>query len=325
MLDEFYIEELARKKFSFKSSSFLNGIGDDSAICRINSDKIVVSCDSQVEDVHFSLKYFTPQEIGFRALSVALSDICAMGAEPKFFLNSLFLPNKTSKKFVDKLFQGFNKASKFYNVELVGGNVCKSKSLIVDITVIGETIKNKYIEREGSNSGDFVYVSGKLGDASLGLSILKKKSIFNYREKLLISKYKSPKAKVSLGKFLGQSSFVTSMIDITDGLTLDLARLLGKNSSNKGACLVWEDIPKSDNVSRTSTMSSFMKSVFSGGDDYELLFTIKRKKAYEFDLLCKKNNFKVFKIGAVDSSGSLTLKKGGKISNLQADGFVHKF
>ena len=325
MLDEFYVEKLIKKKFPLKHSFFPTGIGDDAAIVKTNSNKLVISCDSQVEGVHFDLDYFTPEEIAFRSVSVALSDLSAMGAKPKFFSNSLFIPKNINASFLNKLFNGFKKVCKFYNIYLLGGNVSKSKSLILDLTVIGEVVGKSYKERLNSKKNDFIYVSGNIGDASRGLNILKNKRTFSSPEKRLISKYKSPKAKVDLGIFLGQLKDVTSMIDITDGLALDLGRLIGPKTGGKGATIVWEDIPKSINHTESLSSKKLMKSVLNGGDDYELLFTVKNSKVANFEKLCKKNNFKVYRIGFVNSLGHLSLVKGGKVSNLEANGFIHKF
>ena len=325
MLDEFYIEKLIKKKFPLKHSFFPTGIGDDAAVVKTNSNKLVISCDSQVEGVHFDLDYFTPEEIAFRSVSVALSDLSAMGAKPKFFSNSLFIPKNINASFLNKLFNGFKKVCKFYNIYLLGGNVSKSKSLILDLTVIGEVVGKSYKERLNSKKNDFIYVSGNIGDASQGLNILKNKRTFSSLEKRLISKYKSPKAKVELGIFLGQLKDVTSMIDITDGLALDLGRLIGPKTGGKGATIVWEDIPKSINYTESLSSKKLMKLVLNGGDDYELLFTVKNSKVADFEKLCKKNNFKVYRIGFVNSLGHLSLVKGGRVSNLEANGFIHKF
>ena len=107
MLDEFYIEKLIKKKFPLKHSFFPTGIGDDAAVVKTNSNKLVISCDSQVEGVHFDLDYFTPEEIAFRSVSVALSDLSAMGANPKFFSNSLFIPKNINASFLNKLFRNY--------------------------------------------------------------------------------------------------------------------------------------------------------------------------------------------------------------------------
>ena len=324
MLDEYYIEELVKKKFPSKSSLIPLSVGDDCAIVNTKSTKLAVSCDSQVEGIHFNQKFMSPQEIGFRSVSIAISDLAAMGAEPKFFLNSLFIPRNTSKSFIDNLFKGFKKACNFYKIHLIGGNVTQSKSLIIDVNVFGNVVNNKIKERLKCNVGDFIYVSGNIGDASLGLEILKNKSRLDIKNKKLIKKYKTPIAKVNLGLFLGQLNYVTSMIDITDGLTLDLIRLIGKKSG-KGANLNWDDIPKSDFILNSINPSKFTKKVMNGGDDYELMFTLKENRAKSFESLCRKKGFDVYRIGFIDSSGKLSLNKGGSALKLRPNGFIHKF
>ena len=327
MLDETYIESLVKKRFSSESKRIFNGIGDDAAVCRIIDNQIVVSCDSHVENVHFNRKNFTPEEISSRSLAIAISDIVAMGAVPRFFLNSLLLPRGTTKKFIDKLFDGFEKTSKKFKISLVGGNVSKSNSLIIDVVVIGELKNHKYKERGKCTNGDFLYVSGNIGDASLGLKILnkRKKRIQTIEQRRLVEKYKHPNPKIKLGKFLGQLNYVSSMIDITDGLLIDLHRLIGSRRKRLGARIVWEDIPKSKEHMTIQNVRGAEENVLRGGDDYELMFTIKRNSYLKFESLVRTKKFKIFKIGEITKDKKIILEIGGKDKILKPGGFTHRF
>ena len=327
MLDETYIESLVKKRFSSESKKLFNGIGDDAAVCRVIDNRIVVSCDSHVEDVHFNKKNFTPEEISSRSLAIAVSDIVAMGAVPRFFLNSLLLPQGTTKKFIHKLFDGFKRTSRKFKISLVGGNVSKSNSLIIDVVVIGELKNRKYKERGKCTNGDFLYVSGNIGDASLGLKILSKrqKRIQTMEQRRLVKKYKHPNPKIKLGKFLGQLNYVSSMIDITDGLLIDLHRLIGSKRKKLGARIVWEDIPKSKEHMAIQNVKDVEENVLRGGDDYELMFTIKRDFCSKFESLARTKKFKIFKIGKIIKDNKIILEIGGKDKILKPDGFTHRF
>lgn len=327
MLDEIYIESMIKKRFPLKSKRFSTEIGDDSAICKIKDNQIVVSCDSLVENIHFTRKKFTPEEISSRSLAVAVSDISAMGAIPMFFLNSLFLPRGITKKFVTRLFSGFKKTSKKFKISLIGGNISRSDSLIIDVTVIGELKKNKYKERGKCTNGDFIYVSGNIGDASLGLHILNKKrnNLQNIEERKLVAKYKNPNPKIKLGEFLGQLDYVSSMIDITDGLSIDLSRLINLNKNKLGAKVIWENIPKSKIAIKKPYEKHVEQYVLHGGDDYELMFTVNRKFYQKFERLAKIRKFRIFRIGEVVNGSKIILEMGGKNKILKPAGFIHKF
>tara|TARA_B100000029_G_scaffold191601_2_gene189506 strand:+ start:34013 stop:35002 length:990 start_codon:yes stop_codon:yes gene_type:complete len=329
MLDEIYIQSLLKKRFNSRSNSFLNGIGDDAAVCNLPSGKIVVSCDSQVENVHFIKNKFKPEEISLRALAIAASDISAMGGNPKFFTNSLFIPKGTSKEFINKIFTGFKKASKKFNILLIGGNVSRSNSFKIDITVIGElNSKKKYKEREKCKKGDYLYVSGNIGDAALGLKILKEKPYYRFTntQKKLVKKYKQPNPRIELGLFLGKLDYITSMIDITDGLSIDLKRLIGSRNKKKlGAVLFWDDIPKAKEIERLKKRNDSLDCVLHGGDDYELMFTVDKRFSLKFERLAKEKNFKVSRIGEINTSNKIILNIGGQNKVLKPKGFIHKF
>ena len=209
---------------------------------------------------------------------------------------------------------------------MLGGNVSKSKSLILDLTVIGEVVGKSYKERLNSKKNDFIYVSGNIGDASPGLNILKNKRTFSSLEKRLISKYKSPKAKVDLGIFLGQLKDVTSMIDISDGLVQDLHHIC--KQSGTGAIIYEEKLPKSHEFSKVCRENSLnpLPFILEGGEDYELLFTLPSDGVKKLSRQFEKAKALVTHIGEITESASKVslFRQNGKREMLhQLSGFNH--
>ena len=300
------------------NSSFLNGIGDDAAVIKIKNQKLAVSCDSQINNVHFKLEFSTISQIAFRAVSVALSDLAAMGANPLFFTNSLHIPKGFSKKEISLIKKGFIAAEERFNVQLIGGNVASSKVFAIDVTVIGSL--NNYISR-GSHKDEKIYVSGNIGSANAGLNLLKMKKM----DKELVQKYRAPIPRVELAKKLSSKGFLSSMIDITDGLAIDLERLIKFKRKSLGAQIIWSRIPKSLNLEKYFSKKKIFEMVLFGGDDYELLFTVKKDKQRYFENYVKNNNLNVFEIGTTNPTGDIFIYKNGKNIKIKNGGYVHKF
>ena len=300
------------------SSSFLNGIGDDAAVIKIKNQKLAVSCDSQVNNVHFKFEFSTIRQIAFRAVSVALSDLAAMGANPLFFTNSLHIPKGFSKRDIALTKKGFTEAEKRFNIQLIGGNIASSKVFAIDVTVIGSL--DNYISR-GSLKNEKIYVSGNIGSANAGLNLLKMKKV----DKQLVEKYRTPIPKVELAKRLSSKGFLSSMIDITDGLAIDLERLVKFKRKNLGAQIEWSMIPKSLNLEKYFSNKKIFEMVLFGGDDYELLFTIKKNKQRSFENYVKNNNLSVFEIGTTNTTGNICISKNSKNIKIKNGGYVHKF
>ena len=322
-MNENYIYKLVKQKFHKKNKAFINGIGDDAAIWKFGKKQIAISCDSHIDGIHFSEKFMKPEEISYRAVSVALSDLAAMGASPLFYTNSLNLKKGFSSKKIKKIFDGFHQASKDYKIELVGGNIVTSKFFSLDITVVGE-VKSNYIPR-GSTSGETVYVSGNIGSANAGLRLLKRKEIIkdeNYKE--LLNSYKRPKPKIGISKILSSTGLISSMIDITDGLYLDLKRLIKFKNNKLGATIDWNKIPKLHSLNLFFTPRMIPKIVLEGGDDFELLFTIKKGFDDKFQRISKLKKINVFPIGKTNNSGVIYIDIDGNKKKIKEGGYIHK-
>src|SRR3989304_7746118 len=150
-------------------------IGDDAAMVKLNDNKcLLYTCDSLVSGEHFLNRYITPYQIGRKAAAVNLSDIAAMGGQPKYLLVSLFLTNGTIGKFIDELYRGINYQCHLYDAKIIGGNIAKSSRFAIDIFLVGEAAQNRVVFRSGAKIGDLVLMTGTLGDSAAGLKLLQK-------------------------------------------------------------------------------------------------------------------------------------------------------
>ena len=245
-----------------------------------------------------------------------------MGANPLFFTNSLNIKKGMKDKKVNKIYQGFKDAAQDYNIELVGGNVVSSNFFSIDITVVGE-IKKNFITR-GAKNNEKLYVTGNIGSANAGLRLLKKKTILT-KPKELINSYKRPSANILQSKILLSTGLVSSMMDITDGLLIDLRKLINFKNKNLGAQLYWDKIPKSNLLNKYFSVSLIKDIVLNGGDDYQLLFTIKKNDDKKFERIMKRNKIAVFNIGYTNNNKLIKLEYNGLNKIVKEKGYIHKF
>lgn len=300
------------------NKNIIKGIGDDTAVVKVNKNKyFLYTCDSLVSGVHFSEKYFSPYQIGRKAATVNMSDIAAMGGVPKHLLVSLFLPEGTTEKFIDELYKGLTDECRVYNVDIIGGNISKSKEFIIDIFLTGEVSSKNLLLRSGARVGDVVVVTGTLGDSATGLKLLQKPGgkISNY-DTQFISKHLTSIPRAKEGMILSQSGMVTSMIDVSDGLSSDVGHIC--DESNVGVKLFLEKLPVSDGVEKITALN--------GGEDYELCFTASFKNVLHLSqLLKKKTGTKITVVGEIIDSkkGRWLLDKNGKKIKLVSKGWDH--
>jgi thiamine-monophosphate kinase len=346
MISEFeFITNL--KKFSLKSqhSAIRVGIGDDCAVLPKNSKTdLVITADLLVEDIDFRLKWTKPEFLGHKALAVSLSDIAAMGAKPVWAMLSIGIPESVWKTdFLDKFYKGWFDLAKKLGVELIGGDISKTPDkIVIDSIVAGETRKGKAVLRSGAKAGDLIFVTGKLGGAAVALELLEKGERFekgskNYIQKLLLRQLK-PNPQIEIGRILGEKNLATSMIDLSDGLSSDLAHLC--RESKVGARIFSEKIPIDENLEKFSTQrrrdAEIEKDEFSktrqvpfplsfplnGGEDFELLFTVEPKKKFRVEKELKNLDFSV--IGEVTANAEIIeLIEDEKAMILEAKGFRH--
>lgn len=327
-ISEFGLIQQIQRRFSSRSpsSSVHLGIGDDAAAIETSSRKYtLLTTDSLVENIHFDRRFATFFQVGYKAVSVNVSDIAAMGGIPTCFLVSLGLSEQMRSRDIDQLYRGIAKASEEVEIQLVGGNTSASSGpFFVTVTLIGEVLKKKLIRRSGAKEGDFLYVTGTLGDAAAGLACLKN-GLSQKGFGPLIRRQKTPAARWKEGKHLGDGRLPSAMIDISDSLSADLNHLL--QQSEVGAQLQRSQIPISTALRRyaSQTGGDAMDYALNGGEDYELLFSLPEENIPKLERLIKKGVLQATKIGRITSKnkGFVLKSADGKIRKIVPRGHDH--
>ncbi|MGH9681479.1 MAG: thiamine-phosphate kinase [Candidatus Acidiferrales bacterium] len=277
MAREEQLIERARRKFPSHARSLRVGIGDDAAVMASpKGAEWVVTTDAFIENVHFLRHAHPARVVGYKALARATSDIAAMGARPKYFLLTLALPPGCTGKWFDDFLDGMAGAARRFGLTLAGGDTTKYTAVLANLTVIGEMETGRAVLRSGARPGDLVCVSGKLGEAELGLRLIQRGLYKQKRWKKLLAKQYWPEPRLALGRWLVSHCCATSMIDTSDGLSTDLGHLC--DASGVGAKLFAAKIPHVAVPSelRASGLDP-MRLALHGGEDYELLFTVPRR------------------------------------------------
>ena len=332
-LGEFGLIEKIRKSSSPSSPAVVIGIGDDTAALRIApATLLLATTDMLIEGVHFDLSYTDFYSLGWKSAAVNLSDIAAMGGVPRFCLTSLGIPSRISVERISDFYRGFNALARTHKTILAGGDTCFSRnSLVISVTVLGEAKKRTVLTRSGARRGDKIFVTGTLGDSGAGLEILKSGVRDNKREKRdegretrdvknLIQKHLRPAPRVAEGRKIALAGCASSMIDISDGLSSDLAHICG--ASGVGALLFSDAIPLSESLLKSSAQLSKppLHYALSGGEDYELLFTVPPEKIKKLHTL----GIALTEIGEVTRTRKmLIVDVRGKRKPLKATGYNH--
>lgn len=297
---EFELIEKISRGLKLQHPQIVMGPGDDCAVVSQRRDTYqLLTTDCLVENVHFSCNYFLPQDAGYKALAVATSDVAAMGGKSLWALIGLGIPKACSSTWILKFYEGIHVASKEFHVSVLGGNVSRSPKVFwSQIFVVGEVPKNHCKFRKGARPGDFIYVTGPLGQSALGLKLLKQNP---KASNPLTHCHKRPKPRLEEGLFLGAHLAVASMIDVSDGLLADLGHVM--KASGVGAEIFFQKIPTTSffrSVIHKRRLSP-IPFILSGGEDYELLFTVKNKEHDQFLRDVQRQKFTFFKIGSVTS------------------------
>jgi thiamine-monophosphate kinase len=315
----------------YNPESSLKGIGDDAAVIKYDNDKsTLVSTDMLVEGVHFDLTYSPLKHLGFKAIAVNLSDICAMNGVPKQVTVSIAASNRFSVEALEELYAGMLFACQKYKVDLVGGDTTSSTSgLIISVTAIGEAKQEDIVYRNGAKEKDLVCVTGDLGGAYMGLQILEReKFVFKDNPKLqpdlegndyILERQLKPEARVDIIElFKSMGIKPTSMIDVSDGLASELMHLCTQSGVG---CELYEDkIPLDPQTFDRAREFSLDPTVcaLSGGEDYELLFTLPMS---EYDKIKNLPDFTIIGHITPKSSGLNLIAKAGTSHPITAQGW----
>lgn len=249
-------------------SDVVLGIGDDAAVLNVRADrKLVLAMDTIAEGVHF-LEQAAPEDIGYRALAVNLSDLAAMGAEPSWMSLSLSLPH-TDERWLDGFAKGLFELAEAYDVVLIGGDTVRGP-LTVTVQVGGWVEHDRYLTRSGARAGDDIFISGVPGEAAAGLALLRAGAKQADAAVHLIQRFLRPTPRVQVGR--GLRTVATAAMDVSDGLLADLGKLC--EASGCGARLELEALPASPPMRTLFRGEECLQHALTGGDDYELLFTV---------------------------------------------------
>lgn len=303
-----------RKVLSGTGPDVVVGPGDDAAVLARPSGELVLSADVLVESVHFDLAITSARDLGYKAIAVNVSDLAAMAASPRSALVTLALPVSTEDAWVMELFGGMREACDEHALWLVGGDLSRGPAVSISVSVTGEVVPGRAITRAGAHRGDTVVVTGRLGASAAGLRIaLEGRAPSTDLDRTLLRAHFRPVARVGEGAALAAAG-ATAMMDVSDGLALDLSRLCA--ASGVGARLVVESLPLAEGAS--------LDDALSGGEDYELIATLPDPAAVQAARASLAATFGVplTAIGEITPAG-LTAVTGGRETPLEAKGWDH--
>jgi len=329
-LGEFGLIDHLTENNEIKNASTILGVGDDAAVLDHFGKQTVVTTDMLVEGIHFDLMYTPLKHLGYKSVIANLSDVYAMNATPVQITMSIAFSNRFSVEALDEFYEGVYAACDRYHVDLVGGDTTTSqKGFIICITAIGEVAPDTYVKRSGAKKGDLICVSGDLGGAFLGLTLLEReKKIFLETKGVqpdledqdyIIGRLLKPEARKDIIEFLHENKIMpTAMIDISDGLSSELLHIC--KQSETGCVLYEEKIPVNDSARQFAYKLELDPTAcaLSGGEDYELLFTIDQN---DYDKIVSNKEISVVGHITGKEEGSILITKGGNTHKLTAQGW----
>jgi len=331
-LGEFGLIDHLTQDFPLRNPSSVKGVGDDAAVIDNRAFLTVVSTDMLVEGIHFDLMYTPLKHLGYKSVIVNLSDIYAMNARPKQITVSIALSNRFSVEALDEIYDGIRTACRIYNVDLVGGDTTSSpRGLVISVTAVGQGEKDKLAYRNGAKAGDLICITGNLGAAYLGLQLLEReKQVYIANpgvqpelegNSFLIGRQLKPEARRDMIDMFETNKLVpTAMIDISDGLSSDLFHIC--KQSGVGAFLEESGVPIHPDAQLQALEFKLdpITCALSGGEDYELLFTIDPGDIDKVKYLPD-----IYIAGEIvpREDGVKLHTRGGKLHDIRAQGWRH--
>ena len=329
-LGEFGLIEHLTRNIEIKNASSVLGVGDDAAVIDHFGKQTVVTTDLLIEGVHFDLMYTPLKHLGYKSVVVNLSDIYAMNATPTQITVSIGISNRFSVEAISEFYEGIYAACEKYGVDLIGGDTSTSqKGFVISVTAIGEVTPGNYVRRNTAQKGDLICCSGDLGAAYVGLLFLEReKQIYLESpqvqpdlegESYVIGRLLKPEARKDIVEFLEMQNIVpTAMMDVSDGLSSEILHIC--EQSQLGCVLYEEKLPIAEEMRKAAFKFEIDPTAcaLSGGEDYELLFTMKQSD-YEKIVL----NEQISVIGYMtDAAEGIKINtKGGQIHNITAQGW----
>lgn len=329
-LGEFGLIEHLTKNVEIQNASTILGVGDDAAVIDHFGKQTVVTTDLLLEGIHFDLMYTPLKHLGYKAVVVNLSDIYAMNATPTQITMSIGISNRFSVEALNEFYEGVYFACEKYGVDLIGGDTSSSlKGFVISVTAIGEVAPDQFVKRSTAKKGDLICVSGDVGGAYLGLTLMEReKKIYQENpniqpdledESYIVGKLLKPEARKDIIEFFASNQIVpTAMMDVSDGISSEVLHIC--KQSNLGARVYEEKLPIADASRKAAFKFGLDPTVcaLNGGEDYELIFTIAQEDHDKIVL-----NEEISVIGYITDleEGVKLLTKGGNQYDLKAQGW----
>lgn len=329
-LGEFGLIEHLTKNIEHQNASTILGVGDDAAVIDHFGKQTVVTTDLLIEGVHFDLMYTPLKHLGYKSVVVNVSDLYAMNATPTQITMSLAFSNRFSLEAVEELYEGIYAACDEYGVDLIGGDTTSStKGLVISVTALGEVAPDQFVKRSTANVSDLICVSGYLGGAYLGLLLLEREKKIYLETKgvqpdledraYIVGRLLKPEARKDIIAFFEKEKIVpTSMMDISDGLSSEVLHIC--KQSNVGAVLYEDKLPIHPDTKEFAYKLEIDPTAcaLSGGEDYELLFTLKQS---DYDKLKDVEGISIIGYIAEQKEGATIITRGGNKHQLIAQGW----
>lgn len=329
-LGEFGLIEHLTKNFEIQNVSTVLGVGDDAAVIDHFGKQTVVTTDLLLEGIHFDLMYTPLKHLGYKSVMVNLSDIYAMNAQPTQITVSIGISNRVSMEALNEFYEGIYLACEKHGVDLIGGDTSTSqKGFIISITAIGEVAPDKYVKRSTAQKGDLICVTGDLGGAFLGLTLMEReKKIYLENpqvqpdlenESYIVGRLLKPEARKDMIEFFEKNEIMpTAMMDVSDGISSEVMHLC--KQSNLGCRIYEEKLPINDESRKAAYKFGLDPTVcaLNGGEDYELIFTLKQEDHEKITF-----NEEISVIGYMTDleEGCKLMTKGGNTFNITAQGW----
>jgi thiamine-monophosphate kinase len=330
-LGEFGLIDHLLKNNEIKNATTILSAGDDGAVIDQFGRQTVISTDLLLEGIHFDLSYTPLKHLGYKSVVVNLSDIYAMNATPTQIVLSIGFSNRFSLEALEEFYAGVYAACEQYSVDLIGGDTSTSKKgFVISVTAIGEVAPDNFVKRSGAKSGDLICVSGELGGAFLGLTLLEReRKIFEETgaqpdlegQSYIVGRLLKPEARKDIIEYFAEAEIKpTSMMDLSDGLSSDIMHIC---KQSEVGCILYEDkFPLHDDAKAFAYKLQLDPTAcaLSGGEDYELLFTVSQD---DYEKI--KTNASVSIIGYVTDAaeGKNIITRGGNKHELVAQGWNH--
>ncbi len=285
------------------------GIGDDAAVIKYGNKFLLLTTDTIVEHDHFSFSYFTPEQVGIKAIESNLSDIAAMGGVPLYVLVSLVLKSDSTMHMVEGIYKGMRKRCKKYNVDIIGGDTTHGDANIITITLIGETDKKHLCMRKDAKPSDLIFVTGLLGASTAGLHLFRKK-IEGFEK--IKKRHTNPRSRLDVSwKIAG---YANAMEDISDGLASELRNI--SEQSKCGAIIHTDKVPidKQTHTAAQACGENALDFALYGGEDFELVYTVSKERSKEAYGYC---------VGEITKDSGVYLKEDNRLTKLTKFGYDH--